>query len=111
MGSQHPFTMRLLLIAFFLAPVCTGFLARVRDHFEKKYDHLEKKFKKPECHLEWEDVITPHCETTHEQVCVEEYKNQCKTEYSTQCKTEYEELCETTDKQKCHTEHDQQCHE
>ena len=55
-------TMRLLFIAFFLAPACTGFLARVRDHFEKK-------FKKPECHLEWEDVSTPHCQTTHEQVC------------------------------------------
>ena len=53
--------MRLLLIAFFLAPACSGFLARVRDHFEKK-------FKKPECHLEWEDVVTPHCETKHEQV-------------------------------------------
>ena len=53
--------MKLLLVALFLAPACTGFLARVRDHFEKK-------FKKPECHLEWEDVVTPHCETKHEQV-------------------------------------------
>ena len=61
--------MRLLLIAFFLAPACTGFLARVRDHFEKKSDQLEKKFKKPGCHLEWEDVTPPHCETTQEQVC------------------------------------------
>jgi len=34
----------------------TGFLARVRDHFEKKVNHLEKRFKKLECHLEWEDV-------------------------------------------------------
>merc|ERR1719250_318374 len=91
--------MRLLLITLFLAPACTGFLARVRDHFEKK-------FKKPECHLEWEDVTTPHCETSHEQVCEEEYKNQCKTEYNTscqteyitQCETEYEELCETTER-------------
>ena len=90
--------MRWLLVVFLLAPACTGFLARVRDHFEKK-------FKKPECHLEWEDVTEPHCETTHEQVgivclisvffmashqvCVEEYKNQCKTEYSTSCATEY----------------------
>merc|ERR1711970_910649 len=119
MGLIDLLTMRLLFIAFFLAPACTGFLARVRDHFEKKLDHFEKKFKKPECHVDWEDVTTPHCETTHEQVCTEEYKNQCKTEYSTtckteyntQCKTEYEELCETVDKQKCHTEHDQRCHE
>merc|ERR1719237_1713701 len=104
--------MRLLLIAFFLAPACTGFLARVRDHFEKK-------FKKPECHLEWEDVTTPHCKTTYEQVCVEEFKNQCKTEYNTscqteyvtQCETEYEELCETTERQRCRTEHEQQCRE
>merc|ERR1719186_1109317 len=104
--------MRLLLIAFFLAPACTGFFARVRDHFEKK-------FKKPECHLEWEDVTTPHCETTHEQVCVEEFKNQCKTEYNTscqteyvtQCETEYEELCEMTERQRCRTEHEQQCQE
>ena len=55
--------MRWVLVVFLLAPVCTGFLARVRDHFEKK-------FKKPECHLEWEDVTEPHCETTHEQVCI-----------------------------------------
>merc|ERR1719250_217234 len=104
--------MRLLLITLFLAPACTGFLARVRDHFEKK-------FKKPECHLEWEDVTTPHCETSHEQVCEEEYKNQCKTEYNTscqteyitQCETEYEELCETTERQRCHTEQEQQCHD
>ena len=48
--------MRLLLIALFLAPSCTGFLARVRDHFEKKVNHLEKRFKKLECHSEWEDV-------------------------------------------------------
>ena len=43
--------MRLLLIALSLTPASTGYLARVRDHFEKK-------FKKPEseCHLEWEDV-------------------------------------------------------
>ena len=59
--SVQILTMRFLLITLFLAPACTGFLARVRDHFEKK-------FKKPECHLEWEDVTTPHCETSHEQV-------------------------------------------
>merc|ERR1719445_2348971 len=104
--------MKLLYVACFVIPTCTGFFAQIRDHFEKK-------LKKPDCHIEWEDVSTPHCETHHEQVCVEEYKNQCKTEYSTscnteyntQCKTEYEELCETTDHQKCHTEHDQQCHD
>merc|ERR1712055_415843 len=82
-------------------------------------DHVSAKLKKPECHVEWEDVTTPHCETYNEQVCVEEFQNQChtefstswQTEYNTQCKTEYQELCETTDHQKCHTEHDQQCHE
>ena len=90
--------MKLLYVACFVIPACTGFFAQIRDHFEKK-------LKKPDCHIEWEDVSTPHCETHHEQVaaetnlvsifylvtqvCVEEYKNQCKTEYSTSCNTEY----------------------
>merc|ERR1711934_168832 len=99
--------MKLVYIALFVVPACTGFFAPIRD---RVVDHFEQKLKRPECHVEWEDVTTPHCETHHEQVCVEEYKNQCQTEYSTQCKTEYEELCETTDHQKCHTEHNQQCH-
>jgi len=114
--------MKLYLVAFLLVPACTGFFTRIRDHLEEKgaqiKDHFEKKLKKPECHVEWEDVFKPHCETHHEQVCVEEFKNLCRTEYSTsceteysrQCKTEYEELCETMDHQKCHTEHEQECH-
>merc|ERR1719228_1790521 len=92
--------MKPVYIALFVVPACTGFFAQIRD---RVVDHFEQKLKRPECHVEWEDVTTPHCETHHEQVCVEEYKNQCKTEY--------EELCETTDHQKCHTELDQQCHE
>merc|ERR1740128_315315 len=103
--------MKLLYVLCFVVPASMGFFAHVKDHFKKK-------LKKPECHVEWEDVTTPHCETHQEWVCVEEYKNKCKTEYSTscqteyntQCKTEYEELCETTDHEKCHTEHDQECH-
>ena len=61
-ASAQILTMRFLLIAVFLAPACTGFFAA------RVSDHSEKKFKKPECHLEWEDVTTPHCETSHEQV-------------------------------------------
>ena len=34
--------MGLLLIALLLAPACTGILARVRDHFEKKFKKLER---------------------------------------------------------------------
>ena len=93
--------MKLVYIALFVVPACTGFFAQIRD---RVVDHFEQKLKKPECHVEWEDVTTPHCETHHEQVlrsdvkvhhvvlvqvCVEEYKNQCKTEYSTSCQTEY----------------------
>merc|ERR1719153_2132008 len=107
--------MKLLFVLCIVAPSCLGFLA----HIQKIRDHVSAKLKKPECHVEWEDVTTPHCETHQEQVCVEEYKNQCTTEFSTSCQTEYntkcetkyEELCETTDHQKCHTEHDQQCHD
>merc|ERR1712240_1007867 len=75
--------------------------------------------KRPECHIEFEDVTEPHCETITEQVCWEELKNQCKTEYTTsceteyntKCKTEYEELCEIVEKEQCHTEHEEQCHD
>ena len=96
--------MKTILLLCLFAPACMGFFARIKDH-------LRAKLKKPECHTEWEDVTTPHCEWIKEQVCVEEFKNQCHTEYSTtchteyenQCKTEYEELCETIDDEKCHT--------
>jgi len=127
MEAPHPhLIMKLIYVVCFMLPACMGFIAHVqhlKDHVHAKVqhlkDHIKEKLKKPECHVEWEDVTTPHCETHKEQVCVEEYKNQChteystscKTEYNTQCTTEYEELCETTDHQKCHTEHDQQCHE
>ena len=64
--------MKLLFVACLLVPACTGFFARIRDHLEEKgaqiKDHFEKKLKKPECHVEWEDVSMPHCETHHEQV-------------------------------------------
>merc|ERR1719378_658141 len=104
--------MKQVLYALLLVPACIGHYAHVKKHFEKKVE-------KPDCHVEWEDIVTPQCKTSYEQVCVEEYKDQCKTEYSTsceteyktQCKTEYEELCETTDKKQCHTEHEQECHE
>merc|ERR1719308_71875 len=98
--------MKSLYVLCFVVPSCFGFLA----HVQKIRDHFSAKLKKPDCHVEWEDVTTPRCETYNEQVCVEEFQNQCHTEFSTQCKTEYQELCETTDHQKCHTEHDQQCH-
>merc|ERR1719220_1683977 len=104
--------MKCLLITLLVVSTSASFLARVRNHWEEKTE-------KPECHVEFEDVTTPHCETHHEQVCVEEYKNQCKTEYSTscqteyntQCKTEYEELCELVEREQCRTEHDEQCHD
>merc|ERR1719249_399741 len=94
--------MKLLLVALFLAPACTGFLARVRDHFEKK-------FKKPECHLEWEDVVTPHCETEHDQQCHDEYNEECKTEYSEQCWDEPREACHSESTQECSTEYSEVC--
>ena len=72
---QH--SMKLLFVACLLVPVCTGYFAQIRDHLEKKgaqiKDHFEKKLKKPECHVEWEDVSKPHCETHNEQVLAEHY--------------------------------------
>merc|ERR1719308_491774 len=89
--------MKSLYVLCFVVPSCFGFLA----HIQKIRDHVSAKLKKPECHVEWEDVTTPHCETYDEQVCVEEFQKQCHTEFSTSCQTEYNT--------KCHTEHDQQC--
>ena len=57
--------MKLVYIALFVVPACTGFFAQIRD---RVVDHFEQKLKRPECHVEWEDVTTPHCETHHEQV-------------------------------------------
>merc|ERR1719431_1471744 len=104
--------MRCLLFTLIVVSTNASFLARERNHWEEKT-------KKPECHIEFEDVTEPHCETTTEQVCWEELKNQCKTEYSTscqpeystKCKTEYEELCEIVEREQCHTEHEEQCHD
>ena len=68
---------------FVLVPACAGFLAQVKKHFDEKNaevrkhfdekkvqvrEHFEKKLEKPECHVEWEDVVTPHCKTSYEQV-------------------------------------------
>merc|ERR1719494_1613913 len=91
-----------LLLTFLVASTSASFLARVRNHWEEKT-------KKPECHIEFEDVTEPHCETITEQVCWEELKNQCKTEYSTSCKTEYTEECQDEPEEKCHTETSQEC--
>merc|ERR1719260_65279 len=104
--------MKYLVFTFLVASTSASFLARVRNHWEEKT-------RKPECHLEFEDVTEPQCETSTEQVCWEELKNQCKTEYSTscqteystKCKTEYEELCEIVEREQCHTEHEEQCHD
>merc|ERR1712180_460993 len=104
--------MKCLLFSILVASTSASFLARVRNHWEEKT-------KRPECHIEFEDVTEPHCETITENVCWEELKNQCKTEYSTscqteyntQCKTEYEELCELVEREQCRTEHEEQCHD
>merc|ERR1719341_1010908 len=104
--------MKCLLLSILVVSTSASFLARVRNHWEEK-------IRKPECHIEFEDVTEPHCETTTEQVCWEELKNQCKTEYSTSCQTEYntqcttefEELCELVEREQCHTELDEQCHD
>merc|ERR1719220_50524 len=104
--------MKYLLFSILVVSTSASFLARVRNHWEEKT-------RKPECHLEFEDVTEPQCETSTEQVCWEELKNQCKTEYSTscqteystKCKTEYEELCEIVEREQCHTEHEEQCHD
>merc|ERR1719341_2185124 len=104
--------MKCLLLSILVVSTSASFLARVRNHWDEKT-------RKPECHIEFEDVTEPHCETSTEQVCWEELKNQCKTEYSTscqteyntQCKTEFEELCELVEREQCHTELDEQCHD
>ena len=91
------------------------------------------------CHTVYEDVSTPHCSTSYEQVgfifsskldslfilsttklivlfnllclqeCTTEYKNQCSTEYSQECTTEYSNQCKTDYQQECTTEHNRQC--
>merc|ERR1719348_1044415 len=102
--------MMYLLFTFLVVSTSASFLASVRNHWEEKT-------KKPECHIEFEDVTEPHCETITEQVCWEELKNQCKTEYTTsceteyntKCKTEYEELCEIVEKEQCHDEFVEEC--
>merc|ERR1719494_1129407 len=104
--------MKYLFLAFLVVSTSASFLARVGNHWEEKTKkpecHIEfedvtephcettteqvcweEKTKKPECHIEFEDVTEPHCETITEQVCWEELKNQCETEYSTSCQTEY----------------------
>merc|ERR1719454_2818598 len=88
--------MKCLLFSILVVSTSASFLARVRNHWEEKT-------RKPECHIEFEDVTEPHCEISTEQVCREELK--------TQCKTEYEELCELVEREQCHTELDEQCHD
>ena len=53
--------MKFLLLAVFVVSTHASFLARVRNHWEEKT-------KKPECHIEFEDVTEPQCETITEQV-------------------------------------------
>merc|ERR1719454_1799841 len=88
--------MKCLLFSILVVSTSASFLARVRNHWEEKT-------RKPECHIEFEDVTEPHCEISTEQVCREELK--------TQCKTEFEELCELVEREQCHTELDEQCHD
>ena len=53
--------MKYLLHIFLVISTSASFLARVRNHWEEKT-------KKPECHIEFEDVTEPHCETITDQV-------------------------------------------
>ena len=53
--------MKYLVFTFLVASTSASFLARVRNHWEEKT-------RKPECHIEFEDVTEPHCETSTEQV-------------------------------------------
>merc|ERR1719430_2795938 len=97
--------MKSLYVLCLVVPSCLGFLA----HIQKIRDHVSAKLKKPECHVEREDVTTPHCESYNEQVCVEEFQNHCHTESSQECSTEYSEVCETEHEQACHTEYSEEC--
>merc|ERR1719481_2412061 len=82
---------------------------------------LKKKLKgkDEECEVIYEEKTTPHCSTTYEQKCVEEYKEECSTEYTTDCseeyvtdcKTEYEEKCSVEYSQECTTEHEKERHD
>ena len=53
--------MKYFLLTFIMVSTNASFLARVRNHWEEKT-------KRPECHIEFEDVTEPHCETITEQV-------------------------------------------
>ena len=70
--------MKLIIAVCLVAPASMGFLAHVhqfKDHVHSRVhqmkEHFKEKLKKPECHVEWEDVTTPHCETHQEQVQLE----------------------------------------
>merc|ERR1712055_1098634 len=74
---------------------------------------------KKDCHEIYEDKTTPHCSTTEEKSCVDEYKEECNTEYDTECteeyvtecKTDYTEECSTDYSNKCTTEFTKECQE
>ena len=53
--------MKCLLFTLLVVGTSASFLARVRNHWEEKT-------RKPECHIEFEDVTEPYCETSTEQV-------------------------------------------
>ena len=61
--------MRWLCVSFLLLPACSGFLAPA-----KKAHWPQKKVEKPDCHVVWEDVVTPHCKTSYEQVRLQRIK-------------------------------------
>merc|ERR1719228_274274 len=72
---------------------------------------LKKKLKgkDEECEVYYEDETTPHCSTSYEQRCVEEYKEECSTEYRTECAEDYVEECQTEHSEECETEYRAQC--
>merc|ERR1719500_1469450 len=86
------------------------------------YKHLLKKLKpKDTCHTVWEEVVTPRCKTTYEELCTTVEEEKCKTSHTTQCEEHPQEHCETVFRDECsevddhrvqcNTEYDQECWE
>merc|ERR1712119_92357 len=81
------------------------------DQSEAFLKKLFKKDKKDDkkCEVRWEEHTQPHCTTTYDKKCEQEYKDECSTEYATECKQEYTTECKTEYSQECETEYTEHC--
>ena len=75
-----------------------AFLTPPADSLFKKLHHIKnlhqlkaRLFKTDEpkdCNIVYEDHTTPHCSTTYNEICEDEYKDEWSTDYTTKAKEE-----------------------